>query len=260
MNKFLNTLFMDLRRAFLSSGFWMAAIAMCVLYYMGIWNQIKFAEDFLYLFKYSTDISGLNPLITMLCVLPYTNSFCSDWNSQYSKFIVIRSGQENYSISKCIACALSSGCAISLGMILFFISSIPWIKFVSPVAANFQFFSTQTLGGSFLLHGQYSLYFLSYVYLAFLAGAFWSVVGLCISAYIPNKFVALCTPFIAARILFFITAKFPVWLRLDKITEGSCIINGTFLSLSYATLIYVLFIIGACLLFLYEVKRRMANG
>jgi hypothetical protein len=260
MNKSFNTLAMDLRRAFLSRGFWITASAVCILYYIGIWNEIKFAGDFLYLFKYSTDISSLNPLIAMLCVLPYTHSFCSDWNSQYIKFVIVRSGQDSYGISKVIACALSSGCAIALGMILFFISSMPWIKFVSPTATNFSFFSTQTLGGGLLLQGQYFLYLLTYIYLAFLTGAFWSVLGLCASAYIPNKYVALCTPFIAAATISLITVKFPVWLRLDKITEGSCILNGTFFSLSYATLIYTTLTIGAGMLFVKTAKRRMANG
>lgn len=261
MNKIFNTLAMDLRRAFLSRGFWVAVVAMCTVYYAGIWNQIKFSEDFLYLFKYSLDASSLDPIITMICVLPYTNSFCSDWNSQYLKFVVIRSDKKSYGISKVIACALSSGCAIALGMILFFMTLIPWIKFVSPTAANFKFFSTQTLGGGLLLQGHYLLYFLTYVYLVFLTGAFWSVFGLSVSAYMPNKFVALCSPFIAEKILFIITSKFPVWLRLDKITQGSCIINGSyFISLSYATIIYTILTIGMGMLFVKAAKRRMANG
>lgn len=137
---------------------------------------------------------------------------------------------------------------------------MPWIKLVSTSAANFESFATQTLGGIYLSQGHYIMYFAVYVYLAFLTGAFWSVVGLCASAYLPNKYVALCTPFIASSLINIVTYKFPVWLRLNRIAEGSFIIKGTFLSLVYATLSYSILIICIGLLFVNSAKRRLSNG
>lgn len=260
MSRIIKTIFVDMRRAFISYGFFAAVFAVCIFYYAASWNEIKNAPDILYLYKIAAEASGIGTLVIILCVLPYTNSFCTDWNSQYIKFITIRSDIRNYGISKVISCALSSGCAIAAGMILFFISLMPWIKLVSTSAGNFQSFATQTLGGIYLMQGHYVLYFAVYVYLAFLAGAFWSVIGLCASAYLPNKYVALCTPFIAYSVVNIITAGFPVWLRLNRIAEGSFIMNGTFLSLAYVTLLYSILIICIGLLFVNTVKRRLSNG
>jgi fumarate reductase subunit D len=94
----------------------------------------------------------------------------------------------------------------------------------------------------------------------FLSAAFWSVVGLCASSYMPNKFVALCTPFIISFFLNRFTYTFPIWLRLNRISEGMCKFNGTVISLAYATLVYTVLTTVAGLIFVKNAKRRLANG
>jgi len=252
-------LYMDLKRSFGTIGFLLAVVGVCVVYYSGAWNEIGFSQDILYLYKYSSEVSGFSTLITLFCVLPYTTGFCDDWNSQYIRPLFIRIGATRYGISKVIACALSSGTAVALGLILFIVSLMPWVTFVSKSAGNYEFFATNTLGGVFLLNGQNGMYFAIYIYLAFLAASFWSVFGLCASAYIPNKYVALCTPFIASYILNFVTNRFPVWARLNKIIDGSCIIGGTLLSIFYATLLFSFLTIGVGAIFVKKAKRRIAN-
>lgn len=260
MKRTFQALFVDLGRSFGSISFLVAAFGIFIAYYMGIWGELHFKSDVLYLFKISDDASAFNMLTVLFCTIPYTTAFCSDWDSRYIRSTVIRTGLTGYGFSKVTACALSAGSAVALGKSLFVLSLIPWFSLVSTTADNYEFFATRTLGGEFLLNGQYALYFAVYIYLGFLSGALWSVAGLCASAYMPNKFVAICTPFIAYYVLNIVTYAFPVWLRVNRISQGMCILGGTLLSLQYATLLFTALIAGAGLLFIRTSKRRLANG
>lgn len=251
---------MDLQRSFCSPGFLIAVIGVCIAYFLGAWDEIPYAKDILYLYKYSSMSSAFNMLTVLFCVLPFTTSFCNDWDSQFIRASVIRSGVDRYGFSKLIACAFSSGIAIALGTTLFILLLLLKVPLVFTSTDNFQFFATRTIGGSFLLNKQYIIYFAVNIYLGFLAGAFWSVVGLCASTYMLNRFIALCTPFIAHYFLNLITYSFPIWLRLNVITQGRCILGGTLWSLVYITFLFCILTCGVGLLFIRNVRRRLANG
>ncbi|WP_025688565.1 hypothetical protein [Paenibacillus zanthoxyli] len=249
----------DLKRAFGSIGFLIAAAGIWIVYYSGARTEMLHAPDVLLLFKYSAGASGINTIQILLCVLPYTTSFCSDWNSKYIMPVVIRSGTYRYAWSKIISCALSSGASIALGILLFILPFTLRIPLVSAEAGNFEAFATRTLGGELLQNDHYIAYFAIYIYLAFLSGAFWSVVGLCASAYISNKFVALFTPFIGLYVLSLITYQFPPYLQLNKVTNGDFRIGSTSASLIYATLLIVALLAVVGFFFVKTVKKRLSN-
>ncbi len=260
MKKMFNTLFIDLGRSFGTLNFYVTLLSVCVIYYMGAWSELGTAKDILLLFKYSGEGSTFNMLMVMVCVLPYSTSFCSDWNSQNIRSCVIRTGCVKYCLSKVISCALSSGCAMMLGMVLFLISLLPRLPLVSVRATNYEYFATRTLAGEFLLQNQYIKYFLVYILLGFLTGALWSIVGLFISAYVPNKFVIICGPFIIYYFLNLISYSFPIYLRLEKVYTGKCILGGTWTSLFYAVFLFIVLSVTVSILFTRSVKRRLANA
>lgn len=260
MKQTLKFLSIDIKRAFCSIGFLISVIGIWLVYYVGARSEISYASDVLLLFKYSTGASGFNKIIILFCALPYTTSFCVDWNSKYIRSISIRMGsKKNYAICKIIACALSSGIAVALGLILFIVPLTFKIPLVSTTGGNFEAFATQTLGGELLVKGHYVMYFAIYIYLAFLSGAFWSLVGLWISAYIPNKFVALFMPFITLYVFNLMTRSFPLCLQFNKVTNGDCLIGGTFMSLIYATVLAITFIIVVGSFFIKATERRLSN-
>jgi hypothetical protein len=249
----------DLKRAIGSIGFILAVAGVCIVYYAGARSEMRYAPDILLLFKYSTEASGINKILILFCVLPYTTSFCSDWNSKYIRPVVVRIGSNKYAWSKIIVCALTSGISVAMGILLFVLPLMLRIPLVSPAAGNYESFSSEPLGGGLLLNGHYIAYYAMYIYLAFLAGAFWSVVGMGASAYISNKFVALFMPFIVLYMLGFISDKLPKWLQLINITNGDYLIGGTFTSLIYATLLVGVLLAGVGLLFSKTIKMRLAN-
>ncbi len=256
MKQKIKTLSMDMRRAFGSINFLIASVGVCIVYYASAWQEINPKVGLLNAFLYAP--LSLGPLITFFCVLPYTTSYCSDWNSKYIRSIAIRTGSREYGSSKVITCALSSGAAIVLGNVLFIVLLLQ--RHMSFSASSIENYAARTVGGELLLNGQYGVYLAICIYLMFLSAAFWSIVGLCASSYMPNKFVALCTPFIIDFSLRRVTYTFPIWLRLNIISEGMCIIKGTWINLAYATLVYTALTAVVGFLFVKNAKRRLSNG
>lgn len=258
MKKTVQVFCVDVKRAFGSVGFWLATAGVWAVYYAGA-REVSYAPDILLLFKYSTEASGFNTLLTLLCVLPYTTSFCQDWNSRYIRSLVARSGLPRYAWSRVIACACSAGASVALGSLLFVLSFAFRLPLVSTAGGNYEAFATKTLGGALLLNGYPAAYFAVYIYLAVLAGAFWSVVGLCASAWITNKFVALFAPYIGFFTLGLVSSEWPLALQLTRVTRGDYQPGGTLASLLYATL-FVAVLLGAVgFLFVTTIKKRFVQ-
>ena len=258
MKFFFKTLKNDLMRSVISTEFTLAILGVCIVYYMGAWSELKFAPDILYLFRYAKEAGTFDIIFILVSILPYTTCFCSDWNNQYIKPFIIRTGIKRYTISKIITCMISAGSAYVFGMLVFVASlkiSLPVISINSDIN-NY----TKALGGELLINERYILYFGVYCILGFLTAALWSTVGLYASTYLPNKYIALFTPFIMYYVLNLFTGKFPVWLRLNRISQGRCVIGGTATTLGYVILLHLALIIVIGFLFSRKVKGRLENG
>ncbi len=258
MKSFFRTLNNDLIRSFISIEFALAVLGVYMVFYIGAWSELKFAPDILYLFRYAKEAGTFDIIFILVSIIPYTTCFCSEWNNQYIKPVIIRAGIRQYTISKIFTCAISAGCAYVFGMIIFVVSlkiRLPVISVNSDLNPYIR-----TLGGEFLMDRRYFLYFAIYCMLGFLTAALWSAVGLYASSYLPNKYVALFTPFITYYVLNLFTSKFPIWLRLNRISQGRCVIGGIGSSLGYAILLHLLIIMIIAFLFSRKVKGRLENG
>jgi hypothetical protein len=87
------------------------------------------------------------------------------------------------------------------------------------------------------------------------------VIGLTISAFLPNYFVAIITPFIASYILEDLTkSMLPGPINLYSLTRVNDVIEqGAVISFLYYLFIFSAFIFALGLLFSYQVKRRIRN-
>ena len=249
---------MDLRRACSSFSFLLAVAGVWIIFYAGAKSELNAAMDVLVLFKYSIEASGVNTLYLLFCVLPYTTSFCTEWSSHYLKSVVIRIGPVKYALSKLVACALSSALAVMLGISIFILSFLARLPLVSTTAPNYKVF-TRTLGGEFLQNGPHIAYFALYILLLSLAGAFWATVGLCASAYLPNKFVALFTPYIGMFALSLLTSGLPPYLQINRITRTGVNMGGTFASLLYSVFFIGILFAGIGFLFVTKIKKRVSE-
>lgn len=251
----------DCKRAICSTGFVVAVIGIWAVFFWGAKGVMSYAPDILLMVEYAASGSGTNSLVLLFCVLPYTMSFCSDWDSKYIRMIVARVGPFRYTVSKFFSCFFSSWLATAAGILFFILPFSLILPLVSPDAENVQnYVAMSTLQEQMLGQGQFVLYFIIYIFLRSLHNGFWAAVGLCASAYIPNRFVAVFVPYIGFFMLSFVTYQFPTWLRLSKLGTADFTLGGVAFNIIYAILFFavLLFIMG--LLFFQTVKKRVSNA
>lgn len=209
-------------------------------------------------FKYNNIVN----MLFLCATFAASANFCIDLQTRFALPLLIRSGRSSYAISKCISAAIAGGLTVSIGAAIFIIytcvaqpSMLP-----DPNAITFEF-ANQAFG-DLLAKRQTALFFACYLYVIFMQAAFFSSLGMLMSCYLPNKYVAYISPFALSFMLNQVAnvCKMPIWLDPVKLATARifgvptsttlCMVTGLFLSLT----------ILCDVLFVRRAKRRMANG
>ena len=194
-------------------------------------------------------LSNTITLISILAAFPTACTFSEDWENGYYKFIVSRSSQVQYIITKILVCAISTFC---VSFVSFSIFGLIEYALTGPgtdvVNEGWMFYD--------LVNSRYNiLYIFIRSGLLSLVLALFSEYGLMGSAIMPNKFVAIAFPLISSIILREISFRINYGdISIHKIesasmkTPGQCII-------AFVTLVVLALI--ANVIFSYFVKRRI---
>lgn len=200
--------------------------------------------------------SYLMPIFT---ALSYSVSYCTEENNHMISYIISRSGKRQYSCEKVLVTAASGGLTALLGMLLFVIVLSTYLPMTTPQYIE----ETQMLPFGSLLSRNSGIPFLMVVmYLIALSGALWAEVGIWISAYLPNPYVALCFPMLfkflmvqTGRLL-----RLPDALRLDRLLCA----NGILLSEEVTLVVVTVAVLGMIALmggdFRRRIERRIENA
>ncbi len=260
MTVYLHALRSECRRAFTSPGFFLASAAVCVVLFLGAWQDIAFGEGSV-VYYYSVALSeNFFILFILLCTLPHATSFCADWNSQFIKPCVIRTSLRRYQAAKVFACALSGACAVALGQIIF-IGSLLLYYPVMPVG-GLENTAASPLYRTLLEQGHVALYFAALVLTRALCGGVFSLLALCVSTAIPNLFVVVATPMLCYYAIVNLTFRLglPSCLLIHKVYESQCNIGSPLASFLYVVLFSLFLSIALGIVFAYGTKRRFERG
>lgn len=268
--KFINILKVEFRRSILNPLFWGTIVLSCALFFMSGYEEFVYyapmAEnlDVYHFFDILRNVGTFESMLIVCCAIPYAVSFCVDYNATYLRFIKVRTGENRYIISRVLACGVSGSLSIALGILLF----------LSLVGLNYPLVDVD--GGLYqsaimrlsyapealdilLFNENYVLYFAISIYLIFLVGFMWSVIGLSISAIIPNPFVALFSPFLLFFLQDTFLQKLPSHFKTINIMQGRFNVGGVVTSVIYATVFIGLLVFLTTLVFGYFCKRRMRD-
>ena len=154
-------------------------------------------EYFLNSIYNSHAMSGFDLFAPILAVLPASTLFCGDYNSGYVKEILLRTDRKRYMRETVICSTIAGGLGVFLPSL---ITSAVFIAGGRPMLQENLMPGEVTLldgtpfaGMQFIWNG--GLVVVILLVLAFLFGAVWSNIGLCISAFSPNRYVSLAAPF-----------------------------------------------------------------
>lgn len=200
-------------------------------------------------------LSFFKKIIVIFTSLTYVGSFCSDWNNQYIRAVVVRCGKENYIVSKYLSCAVSCFLSSFIGLIIFCFVLLLKIPITTILEEN----NSYPPYGS-LINTAPIVYLLITITIFSLAMTLWGLTGLLLSAYIPNYFVAISSPLVFSYILEELTAKLPPSFNIYALTRAANVIDkGMAVSFLYNVFIFIFFMFLVYLLFRNVVKRRITN-
>ena len=184
-----------------------------------------------------------------MAAFPTACTFSEDWENGYYKFIVSRSSQVQYIITKILVCAISTFC---VSFVSFSIFGLTEYALTGPgtdvVNEGLMFYD--------LVNSRYNiLYIFIRSGLLSLVLALFSEYGLMGSAIMPNKFVAIAFPLISSIILREISFRINYGgISIHKIESASMKTPGQYI-IAFVTLVVLALI--ANVIFSYFVKRRI---
>ncbi|MDR1882323.1 MAG: hypothetical protein LBR26_06020 [Prevotella sp.] len=200
-------------------------------------------------------LAAFKKFLIIFAAIPCAAGFCTDWNSRYIRFVIIRSDSRKYIWTKLVACAVVTFLVVFIGMSIFVIAAgvkIP-LFFEDMTETHLPFASFAT--GIFPF-----AYVLAMITVFALFCSFNTTLGLMVSAFIPNRYVAVIAPMICAYFLEELTARFPAWLSFYALSHAVDVIGqGGGISLLYYISFYCVMVFMVGLVFSRQVKRRIRD-
>jgi hypothetical protein len=246
----------DVKRAIFSKGFLFGILGMVLMIVIASLSSISslfgsnqalpngYHASLILKALSSQDVTLVLPI---LCTLPFTAAFVDDIKCGFIKPYLQRSGVNKYIQGKLIACGLSGGLVLFLGI-------------VAAYGLSALIFTPMELA---LSHGQIAQpYFAQVLMIAamfFLSGAFWSLVGCTLAALTMSRYMAYASPFIMYYVLIILHERYfqelYVFYPKEWLYPSVSWILGSFgVILLLAELTAII-----CLAFIITAKRRLRN-
>lgn len=203
-------------------------------------------------------------IVILISTLPVITSFCTDWNTQYVRSVAGRAGVERYLRHKILYCIAGTFITafISLWLFTFFLRTR--MPMITPMGA-------EELSGIYpfgvIVADAPYLYQLCKIICFSAYCSVWAVVGLAISAYIPNRFLVFTSPFTLCYILEIIfnnkiVLVTPLFLHIPYLalaTMTSPLFGNPVIDLLYIVLLFFGLSLLAGKVFFRGAKRRINN-
>lgn len=150
--------------------------------------------------------------IVVFGALPFAANFADEWTNSVTKDCVVRTGVKKYAAINVLICWFSAMLTVFGGMMLFMCFDslfVPWTEVdTNPYGFIFEHFICEDRGEVYLM----------LITLVFAASCgMWAVMGMLLSVFFPNKYVAICSPFVASYVIERITMNFNDWFDLHDL-------------------------------------------
>lgn len=201
---FLKSFATNLKQRIISPSFVVMTIIAALSYIISSIDELKYGwnfhrSDVLYFWNISQNIGYFTSISILCCTAINCTAFLNDYHSNYYRNCILRSGKLNYTLSKYLSCVVTGGLTLALGLVIFILIlriRFPLVAENSSYLEQYIRSSDLMFTGKILESGHYIVFFAVQTLLAFLFGALWSAVGICISAFITDKYVSSFSPYI----------------------------------------------------------------
>lgn len=257
---------MNLKTLFISRSFYISiAVNLAALILTYYFNRAQGGtEDVCDEFFSDFYFGILSKIVILVSSLPVITGFCTDWNTQFIRSVVSRAGINRYLRHKILFCIVGTFITAFISLWLFTLFLLTRLPMISPLGVD-------SLSGIYPFNTIVSdapvLYQLLKITCLSIYCSFWSVVGLAISAYIPNRFLVFTSPFTLCYILEIIynntfALNAPSFLQIPYLglaSMGLPLFEIPFLDFSYIVLLFLGLSALAGYIFTIGAKRRINN-
>lgn len=261
MKLFSNTLICEFKRILLSPLYTIAIFG-----YVGVTllTLIEEGTDFrtgltsIYYIYTIIRYLDFHVLYIVFAAIPSTLLFCSDWENQFIRFVVIRSSKRCYIYTKVVACFVTAASVVILSNALLFLilgTQYPVCNSLSDILPN----------GYLAWPGNNGvlIYILIKVLCEAACAGFLCVTAMWVSTIVVSSFVALAAPMVVYYMVSTTSYFFqlPVNLHINSLSKGLVEINSNpILSLLYTLVVFIIATIVSGCFFANNCVRRIQNG
>lgn len=144
----------------------------------------------------SLGFSNTRGLIAVCGALPFAANFAKEWTSGVTASCVTRCGEKKYIVSNVVMCYVSTVLTVFLGIMLYaFVLSF----FLPVFEMDNNYMDVVT--AYFVELGAPWLQIMYQVFIYSVSCAMYSVMGMTLTAFFPNKYVGMCGPFVASYVI-----------------------------------------------------------
>lgn len=191
----MKKILLELKRYIISPIFAVAVLAGLAIMVYPIFDSLKAIfirpQSYLYYINGVHTFGSFDLFAPVIAAAPCSAAFYNDFGSGYCKFILPRTSRIKYLLSKVFICGITGGLAVFLPNFILFVYLLTFGK---PHSSDMNILQGSILGGIEYANNGLNVIMILLL-LSFLFGSAWSLIGLTVSAFIPNKYVALVAPF-----------------------------------------------------------------
>lgn len=220
----------------------------------GVINRNFYDDTVVYHVDIFLNLDAYRKLLPVFGALPFAANFSDEWKSGVTLGCTLRRGVKKYAAANVLFCAATSLLTVFLGMMLYagvYSLFIPlYGEYNNP--ASFLF-------GGLLTSGRGWLFMIFQIFIFACSCSMWAVMGLLLSALMPNKYVAIAAPFVASYIVERITIQFPPRLNLWYLSLGAMDAKSDLMGFLYIVGVFAEISAVCGVLFYIIVRKRVRN-
>ena len=242
-----------LRSPFLYAGM-ICVLGLCLFYandYLGGSNGLGGADVYSDM-HLLLEMKGYRKAFIIFGAIPFAANFADEWNSKAIINCVTRKSAFNYAASNITICFISALLTVLIPMVIFgAVSGCGSKIFYNGVSGQITYSEFLEMGLPFL---SIVFYFFTFA----LSCAMWAVTGMTLSAFFPNKYIALGAPFIFSNVVERITLGMPPRLNFMGLSMSHIGFPAA-ASLGYAFLVFGGLSAICGIIFVIKVVKKVQN-
>lgn len=257
-----------LRRSVFNIKMLMVVVVVSVVYFYELyvdegfliidWSNAHENIDFLNLLVVAFALSVLPTTAGMFPAIPYSFSLLEERNCGFMRYELQRMSALQYIWKKIFFSGIAGGCTMLLPYIILMISLC---TAGAPVSENSHpsMMETQIWGDILYKWDGYLVVILKGLLLV-LFGILWAELALLTSLFIKNRYMAFVMPFLLYQMCWLIDIGNDWWRAFNPVYMIDSNFEASAMKLSQPFIIFIIYIIGVCVLCAYVFKEQVKHG